>query len=54
MLTPELKNQILKAEKLTEIEDLYRPFKEKKKTRATMAKAKGLEPFSAVFINISN
>ena len=43
MLTPELKKQILKAEKLTEIEDLYRPFKEKKKTRATMAKAKGLE-----------
>ncbi|MDB8574367.1 Tex family protein [Turicibacter sanguinis] len=46
MLTPELKNQILKAEKLTEIEDLYRPFKEKKKTRATMAKAKGLEPLA--------
>ena len=48
MLTPELKNQILKAEKLTEIEDLYRPFKEKKKTRATMAKAKGLEPLAPV------
>jgi len=46
MLTPELKQQILKAEKLTEIEDLYRPFKEKKKTRATMAKAKGLEPLA--------
>lgn len=46
MLTPGLKNQILKAEKLTEIEDLYRPFKEKKKTRATMAKAKGLEPLA--------
>ena len=46
MLTPELKNQILKAEKLTEIENLYRPFKEKKKTRATMAKAKGLEPLA--------
>ena len=46
MLTPELKGQILKAEKLTEIEDLYRPFKEKKKTRATMAKAKGLEPLA--------
>ena len=46
MLTPELKKQILKAEKLTEIEDLYRPFKEKKKTRATMAKAKGLEPLA--------
>ena len=46
MLTPELKQQILKSEKLTEIEDLYRPFKEKKKTRATMAKAKGLEPLA--------
>ena len=46
MLTAELKQQILKAEKLTEIEDLYRPFKEKKKTRATMAKAKGLEPLA--------
>ncbi len=46
MLTSELKQQILKSEKLTEIEDLYRPFKEKKKTRATMAKAKGLEPLA--------
>lgn len=37
MLTEALKQDILKAEKLTEIEDLYRPFKEKKKTRATQA-----------------
>ena len=46
MLTEALKQDILKAEKLTEIEDLYRPFKEKKKTRATQAKAKGLEPLA--------
>lgn len=54
MLTPELKNQILKAEKLTEIEDLYRPFKEKKKTRATMAKAKGLEPLAQYLLTYPN
>ena len=54
MLTPELKNQILKAEKLTEIEDLYRPFKEKKKTRSTMAKAKGLEPLAQYLLTYPN
>ncbi len=43
MLTPELKIDIEKCSKLTEVEDLYRPFKEKKKTRATEAKRKGLE-----------
>jgi len=46
MLTEELKKDILKAEKLVEVEDLYRPFKEKKKTKATEAIAKGLEPFA--------
>ncbi|MGL4338687.1 MAG: Tex-like N-terminal domain-containing protein, partial [Turicibacter sp.] len=46
MLTEELKQQVLKSEKLTEVEDLYRPFKEKKKTRATVAKALGLEPLA--------
>ena len=46
MLTAELKKQIENSQKLTEIEDIYRPFKEKKKTRATMAKAKGLEPLA--------
>ncbi len=43
LLTEELKNQILKAKKLSEVEDYYRPFKEKKKTKASIAKAKGLE-----------
>jgi len=46
MLTAELRKEIEKAQKLTEVEDLYRPFKEKKKTRATNAKAKGLEPLA--------
>ena len=46
MMTPELEADIKKAQKLTEIEDLYRPFKEKKKTRATEAKRKGLEPLA--------
>ena len=46
MLTPELKAQIQKCEKLTEVEDLYRPYKEKKKTRATAAKARGLQPLA--------
>ena len=43
LLTDELKNQILKASKLVEVEDLYRPFKEKKKTKATEAIKNGLE-----------
>jgi len=46
MLTDELKNDILKADKLVEVEDLYRPFKEKKKTKATIAVKKGLEPLA--------
>lgn len=46
MLTEELKAEILSAEKLVEVEDLYRPFKEKKKTKATEAIAKGLEPLA--------
>jgi len=46
MLTEELKNEILNAQKLVDVEDLYRPFKEKKKTKATEAMAAGLEPFA--------
>ncbi len=46
MLTDELKQKIEKANKLVEIEDLYRPFKEKKKTKATEAIALGLEPLA--------
>ena len=46
MLTEELKEEILKCTKLVDIEDLYRPFKEKKKTKATEAIANGLEPLA--------
>ncbi len=46
LLTEELKNQIDNAMKLIEIEDIYRPFKEKKKTKATEAIANGLEPLA--------
>ena len=44
MLTDELKMQIMIASKLVEVEDLYRPYKEKKKTKATEAIKNGLEP----------
>ncbi len=50
-LTPELKEAIIKATKLAEIEDIYRPFKEKKKTRATDAKKKGLEPLAEYLLS---
>ncbi|WP_440870301.1 Tex family protein [Staphylococcus shinii] len=46
LLTTGLKNDILKQTKLQRVEDLYRPFKQKKKTRATEAKRKGLEPLA--------
>ena len=46
LLTNELKNEITKATKLVEVEDLYRPFKEKKKTKATEAIKNGLEPLA--------
>lgn len=46
MLTNELKNDIHRQTKLNRVEDLYRPFKQKKKTRATEAKRKGLEPLA--------
>lgn len=45
-LTDELKNKIVAAEKLREVEDLYLPYKPKRKTRATVAIAKGLEPLA--------
>ncbi len=46
LLTDELKNDIMNATKLVEVEDLYRPFKEKKKTKATEAIKNGLEGLS--------
>ncbi len=46
MMTDELKKQIMACEKLTDVEDLYRPFKEKKKTKASEAIKMGLEPLA--------
>lgn len=46
LLTEELKSSIINCEKLIEVEDLYRPFKEKKKTKATEAIKLGLEPLA--------
>ncbi len=46
LMTEELKSQILASNKLVEVEDLYRPFKEKKKTKATEAIKNGLEPLA--------
>lgn len=48
LLTDELKQQILDAETLARVEDLYRPFKEKKNTKATIAKAKWLDPLAEI------
>lgn len=45
-LTDELKEQILKAETMVLVEDLYRPYKQKRRTRATIAREKGLEQFA--------
>lgn len=50
-LTDELKAEIESAITLSELEDLYRPYKQKKKTRATIAKAKGLEPLAMIIWN---
>lgn len=47
-LTEELKSQILAAETLVVVEDLYRPYRPKRRTRATVAKEKGLEPLASL------
>ncbi|MCF0117715.1 MAG: RNA-binding transcriptional accessory protein, partial [Bacilli bacterium] len=46
LLTEELKAQVLACKTMTELEDVYRPYKPKKKTRASVAKEKGLEPLA--------
>ncbi|MCI8910242.1 MAG: RNA-binding transcriptional accessory protein, partial [Oscillibacter sp.] len=46
-LTPELASAIDRAQTLTEVEDLYRPYKQKRRTRAAIAQEKGLEPLAA-------
>ena len=47
-LTDELKKSIEEAQVLSEVEDIYRPYKQKKRTRATIAKEKGLEPLAMI------
>ena len=51
LLTEELKTQIMNCKKLTEVEDLYRPFKEKKKTKASEAINAGLEPLAKMIMS---
>ena len=51
LLTDELKTSILKCQKLVEVEDLYRPYKEKKKSKATEAIKNGLEPLAKMMMS---
>lgn len=51
-LTDELKEKILSATKLQEVEDLYLPYKPKRRTRATIAKEKGLEPLAEMMLKL--
>jgi protein Tex len=52
-LSDELAQKISKAEKLQEVEDLYRPYKQKRRTKATVAKEKGLEPLAEWLLTFS-
>lgn len=49
-LTEELKKQIMDAQTLVVVEDLYRPYRPKRRTRATIAKEKGLEPLADIIL----
>ena len=51
-LTDELKKEILECDQLSKVEDIYRPYKQKRKTRASDAIAKGLEPLSNYLLNL--
>ena len=53
LLTDELKSKIMECQKLVEVEDIYRPYKEKKKTKATDAINNGLEPFAKSIFSFS-
>ena len=54
LLTEEIKDDILKCEKLVDVEDIYRPYKEKKKTKATEAIKNGLEPLAKIIMSFKN
>jgi uncharacterized protein len=49
-LTPELEQQVLSAETLTELEDLYQPYKPKRRTRASLARERGLQPLADMIL----
>ena len=51
LMTDDLKNSIMSCSKLVEVEDLYRPYKEKKKTKATEAIKNGLEPLAKIIMS---
>ncbi|MDS9998840.1 Tex family protein [Bacillus atrophaeus] len=51
-LTDELRQKIEQSVKLQEVEDLYRPYKQKRKTKATVAKSKGLEPLAEYILTL--
>ncbi len=51
LLTPEIEDAVLKCTKLTEVEDIYRPYKEKKKTKASEAIKNGLEPLAKMIMS---
>ena len=53
-LTDEIVQSLENAKTLSEVEDIYRPYKQKKKTRATIAKAKGLEPLAQIIFEQNN
>jgi len=53
-LTPELEKSILSATVLQRVEDLYRPYKQKRRTKATIAKEKGLEPLADLLVAFSH
>ena len=53
-LTPEIRDNIMKCDKLVEVEDIYRPYKEKKKTKATEAIKNGLEPLAKIIMSFKD
>lgn len=54
LMTDDLRNKIMESLKLVEVEDIYRPFKEKKKTKATDAINNGLEPLAKIIMSFPN
>ncbi|HCI1359391.1 TPA: RNA-binding transcriptional accessory protein [Enterococcus faecium] len=53
-LTPELEAEITQAVKMQQVEDLYRPYKQKRRTKATIAKEKGLEPLAKWLMQLTD